>query len=157
MKLKLFADYFQFYLQDDDVTVGNLADAWNPDASERLRVAVAPRVVGVGTARNSTVTVEITVMKKPPRFAARSCEHAVEADLLCETGRIVVAGCTDSFPDARRVRVNKGRWRVRVVYGGRSTSRDALGDRLTYKISLWRSENCAPVAVLKQGPIPWAG
>ena len=55
MKLEFFADYFQFYLQDDDPAFGNLAEAWTEDATQRLRIAVAPGIVGVGTARNDTV------------------------------------------------------------------------------------------------------
>lgn len=39
-KLTLFADCFQFYIQDENVD-GNLSDAWTDDAVERL-LAVAP-------------------------------------------------------------------------------------------------------------------
>lgn len=30
-KFKLFADYFQFYIQDEDAD-GNLSDSWNDEA-----------------------------------------------------------------------------------------------------------------------------
>ena len=32
---KLFADYYQFYLQDE-CAEGNLGDSWSPEAVERL-------------------------------------------------------------------------------------------------------------------------
>ena len=56
----LFADYFQFYLQDDDQSFGDLSAAWTGEATERL-LAVAPHVIGVGTARNMTVPVSVSV------------------------------------------------------------------------------------------------
>lgn len=46
----LFADYYQFYIQDDDETKGNLGDSWSQEAVERL-LAIAPGAVGVGTVR----------------------------------------------------------------------------------------------------------
>src|SRR5262245_14606727 len=57
----LFADYHQFYVQDDDPSFGDLSKAWTEEAVARL-MAVAPHVVSVGTARNTDVlvTVEIT-------------------------------------------------------------------------------------------------
>ena len=45
--LQLFADYYQFYLQDDDSEYGDLSEAWTDEAMERA-LAVAPHVVGIG-------------------------------------------------------------------------------------------------------------
>ena len=55
----IFADYHQFYLQDDDQTFGDLSEAWTEEATERL-LAVAPHVIGVGTVRNTTVPVSLS-------------------------------------------------------------------------------------------------
>jgi hypothetical protein len=49
----LFADYYQFHLQDEPA-VGDLGEAWNGDAVHR-QLAVAPSTIGVGTARNVEV------------------------------------------------------------------------------------------------------
>lgn len=48
----VFADYFQFYLQDDDTQLGDLSEAWTPEAVDRL-LAVVAGAVGVGTVRNT--------------------------------------------------------------------------------------------------------
>lgn len=157
MKLELFANYFQSHLQDDDQALGNLADAWTEDATQRLRIAVAPGVVGVGTARNDTVVAELEVTAVEPALNAALWEHVVEADLHCATGRIVIAGCTDYFPDARRLNVDRGKYRVRVLYGAGTPGYDNAGDELAYRIQLWPTVEAQPVAVVKQGPIPWAG
>ena len=43
-----FADYFQFYLQDDGMQLGDLSEVWTPAAVDRL-IAVAAGAVGVHT------------------------------------------------------------------------------------------------------------
>ena len=58
-RFELFADYFQFYLQDEAAS-GDLSDAWTPEAVEQL-LAIGPGVIGVGTVRNVDVPVEIEV------------------------------------------------------------------------------------------------
>jgi hypothetical protein len=54
--LSIFADYFQFYLQDDAAPLDEIdfADAWTEDAVER-QLAATSRAIGVGTSRNMTV------------------------------------------------------------------------------------------------------
>ena len=51
--LELFADYHQFYLQDE-VADGNLGDSWTPEATDRL-LAITEGTIGVGTLRNMKV------------------------------------------------------------------------------------------------------
>jgi hypothetical protein len=155
--LELFADYFQFYLQDDDISLGNLGNAWGHDAVERLRIAVVPNTIGVGTARNDTVPVDIEVFEERPPIELEAWEHVVEADLEVQTGRIVVAGCTDYFADAARLTVPPGLYRARVLYGDRQAATDTLGDMLRYRVELWPTSSPSAVSVAKQGPMPWSG
>ena len=58
----LFADYFQFYLQDEKVD-GNLSDAWTEQAVQDL-LAIAPGTIGVGAVRNMDVPVEVELFKQ---------------------------------------------------------------------------------------------
>ena len=104
MQIDLFADYFQFYLQDDEISVGDVSDAWTEDAVQRLRIAVVPHAIAVGTARNDTVPVEIEVLASEPSADFGSWEHVVEADLSITTGRVVVAGCTTTSRMRREFR-----------------------------------------------------
>ncbi|MBN2375205.1 MAG: hypothetical protein JXD22_02300 [Sedimentisphaerales bacterium] len=55
---KIFADYHQFYLQDDDQNKGDLSEAWSQEAVDRL-LAIAPNVVGIATIRNIDVSVSV--------------------------------------------------------------------------------------------------
>jgi hypothetical protein len=144
----LFADYFQFYMQDE-LADGNLSDSWNEEAVARL-LAVAPGTVGVGTVRNMDVPISIEVLDGVPPLELELWDHVVECTILVQGNRIVVAGCTDYFPDAARIEVAPGTYRVRVGYAGlASISEDGLSGNDSYKLQLWQSEAIEP-RVLKQ-------
>jgi hypothetical protein len=77
-------------------------------------------------------------------------DHIVEAALSVTSGRIIVAGCTDYFPNAQRINVSPGTYRVRVSYGALdSLSQDGLGGHDHYRVQLWRAPSIA-VRILKQ-------
>src|SRR5437899_7893584 len=104
---EIFADYHQFYLQDDDQSFGDLSAAWTDEATERL-LAVAPHVIGVGTVRNLTVPVSVAVHESRPQISEEEWDHITAASLQIDTGRVVVAGCTDYYPEAARIEVVPG-------------------------------------------------
>ncbi len=144
----LFADYFQFYLQDESA-YGDLSDAWSEEAVARL-LAVAPGVVGIGTARNMDVPVSIEVLEHPGAVDFEEWEHVVECSLVVESGRIVVAGCTDYFPEASRIHVKPATYRVRACFSGLSqVSDDGLSGEDKYRILLWPAPPTEPT-ILKQ-------
>ena len=118
-ELTLFADYFQFYIQDEAAN-GDLSDAWNKETTERL-LALAPGTVGIGTVRNMDVPVTVEILEHAPDDDSSEWDHVVEASLDVESGRIVIAGCTDYVPDAKRIEVAPGSYRVRVSYGALDT------------------------------------
>jgi hypothetical protein len=136
IELTIFADYHQFYLQDDDERFGNLSDAWTPEATERL-MAVAEHVVGIGTVRNMNVPVRIELGPQLPTLDRSQWARINQASLICDTGRIVVAGCTDYFPDAKRLSVSPGIYDVLVGYKNlASLSEDGLEGDDSYHIFL---------------------
>ena len=136
IELTIFADYHQFYLQDDDERFGNLSDAWTPEATERL-IAVTEHVVGIGTVRNMNVPVRIEVGPQLPTLDRSQWDKVNRASLVCDTGRIVVAGCADYFPDAKRLSVSPGTYDVLVGYKDLgSLSEDGLEGADSYHIFL---------------------
>jgi hypothetical protein len=148
LELSLFADYFQFYIQDEAAT-GDLSESWNEEATARL-LAEAPGVIGIGTARNMDVPVAVEIHDQEPDDDSSAWDHVVEAQLNLASGRIVVAGCTDYFPDAKRVEVPVGSYRARVSYGALKTlSEDGLSGEDHYRVQLWLAPPM-PVRVLKQ-------
>jgi hypothetical protein len=135
-RFELFADYFQFYLQDE-AAVGDLSNSWGPEAVERL-LAIAPGTIGVGTVRNMTVPVEVEVAQQPPSEDLDGWDRVNECSIEIPTGRLVVAGCTDYFPDAARLAVQPGSYRARIYYRGLNTvSANGLEGADFYRIVLW--------------------
>lgn len=146
--LELFADYYQFYIQDEAAD-GNLSDAWTEEAVDRL-LAVAPGTVGIGTVRNMDVPVTIDILDREPKFNADKFDHIVECSILIESGRIVAAGCTDYFPDAARIEVRPGTYRVRISFEGlNSLSADGLEGKDRYHLQLWPA-SAGQIEIMKQ-------
>ena len=145
---ELFADYFQFYLQDESAE-GNLGESWNEEAEARL-LAIAPGTIGVGTVRNMNVPVTVEILDVEPDSDLDSWDHVTECSLDVPTGRLVIAGCTDYFPDAARIEVPPGTYRARISYGSLNTlSEDGLDGEDRYQIQLWQGSATGP-HVLKQ-------
>jgi hypothetical protein len=146
----LFADYHQFYLQDEAAD-GNLADSWTPAATARL-LALAPGTIGVGTVRNTTVPVDVEILERPPDETLDKWDQVNECSIDVVSGRMVIAGCTDYFPDAARITVPPGTYRARLFYGKLDAlSDDGLAAEDHYRVALWLGETTAPF-VLKQRP-----
>ena len=148
-EFELFADYHQFYLQDEEAE-GDLSDNWTEQAVESL-LALAPGTTGVGTVRNMIVPVTIEVHDGEPEKDFALWEQINEWSIDVPSSKIVVAGCTDYFPDAARISVEPGTYRARVFYGDLDTlSEDGLDGDDKYKVALWRGERIEP-KVIKQG------
>ena len=147
-ELRLFADYHQFYIQDENAD-GDLSDAWTDEAVERL-LAVAPGTVGIGTVRNVDVPVTIAVLEREPTLDTDKFDQVVECSIVLKSGVIVVAGSTDYFPDAARIKIPSGPYRVRAGFKGlESVSADGLEGKDQYHLQLWPAP-MGTVDILKQ-------
>jgi len=146
---QIFADYHQFYLQDDDQSFGDLSEAWTQEATDRL-LAVAPHVIGVGTVRNMTVPVSVIVHNSRPEIDAEKWDHIVTASFRVDSGRIVVAGCTDYYPEAARIEVRPGVYEAIICYANlASLSPDGLEGDDSYHIHLFPGQEIEP-AIIKR-------
>ena len=137
--LRLFADYCQFYLQDESA-IGDLSNAWSQVAVNRL-LAVAPGVVGVRTASAAVVPVSVELLDAPPTEDFESFEHVVECSLNVQSLAIVAAGCTDYLPDAQRISVVPALYRVRVCFAGLEPEA-ATQER--YRVQCWQAPLVQP-------------
>ena len=147
---ELFADYFQFYLQDEQAEA-NHAEAWTDEAVENL-LGTAPGIVCVGTVRNMDVPVTIEVCDTEPVLDLAPWDHVMECDIDIPSGRLVVAGCTESFPDAARITLEPGCYRARILYGALdSLSEDRLDGDDHYHVLLWKAAS-AGTHVIKRRP-----
>jgi hypothetical protein len=114
--LNLFADYYQFYLQDDDIGKGIKGEHWTQQAVDML-LAVSPYGISIGTVRNMTVPVTIELHDKEPSIEKGRWDHINKCSMRIETGKIVVAGCMDDFAKALRIQVSPGCYQVIICYG----------------------------------------
>lgn len=150
VKTELFADYFQFYIQDENVT-GDLSNAWSEEAVNRL-LAIAPGTIGVGTVRNMDVPVTIKIFSEEPELQAdlNSIQHVNECDLETQSDKLAIAGCTEYFPEAMRLEIGKGLYRARVYYGNLDKlNEDQLDGEDFYEIHFWPSESKSEVKIIK--------
>lgn len=150
---ELFADYFQFYLQDERAPWPDLPNFWTPEAVNRL-LAVAAGTIGVGTVRNMSVPVTIEIVENEPDNDTSSWDQVNECSMEIQSGRIVVAGCTDYFPDAARINVSPGCYRVRLYYGSlKALSENGLEGDDHYKVVLWPGSP-VDLRIIKQRELP---
>ncbi|CAA2100197.1 hypothetical protein [Variovorax paradoxus] len=144
----LFADYFQFYIQDESAD-SDLSDAWTEEAVERM-LAVEAGVVGIGTARNMDVPVTVEILDAPPPLEPDRWDHIVECTLVNGSANLAIAGCTDYFPDAARIPAPPGTYRLRACYAGLDTlSEDGLEGDDRYLLQLWPAP-AIDITVVKQ-------
>ena len=150
--LVLFADYFQFYLQDEP-SVGDLGDSWTEEAVQNL-FALAPGIIGVGTVRNMHVPVTVEIRDSGPEEDSNSWDQINECSIEISSGTLVVAGCTDYFPEATRIQVKPGPYRARIFYANLDSLREnGLEGDDKYKVVLWPAPFGDPI-VLKHRDTP---
>ncbi|MEU8265436.1 hypothetical protein AB0C02_33165 [Micromonospora sp. NPDC048999] len=112
VKLTLFADYYQIHAFDEG-SQADFGDEWTDQAVDD-RLAVAEDGVAIGTTVNVNVAVSVEVLNGPPADDSIEFDHVVEASIRCSSGHLVVMGCTDYEPDARRFPVTAGWLRLRA-------------------------------------------
>lgn len=135
-QFEVFADYHQFFLIDENDDHLVPEDISNEDIERRM--IPARGVVTIFTARNMTVPVTIEVHSSEPAVDLTLWDHVVEGSLEVKSGKVVVMGCTDYYPDSPRVRCSRGWQRVRAHYGDlESLSDDGLDGADHYMIQLW--------------------
>ena len=143
-EFELFPDYYQFYLQDEQITDG-LADSWTEQACKDL-FAIALGTIGISTVHNTDdVPVTVEIHTSEPTEDLAEWDHIVTASIDIPSGKIVIAGCTDYFPDAARISVTPGVYQLLVFYAGfDSVSADGT-DR--YKVALWPGQSIDPQVI----------
>lgn len=151
IKLEIFADYFQFYIQDENAN-GDLSEKWTDEAVEQL-LAITDGTIGVGTVRNMDVPVTIKTFDTEPAFLT-DVENVIgqinECNIEVNSGKIVIAGCTDYFPDAKRIELKNGIYRARIYYGNLDKlSEDGLDGEDFYEVHLWMTNKQENSKIIK--------
>jgi len=133
--LEIFADYFQFYVQDAD-TDENFAEGWTDETVAAMFVS-KNTAVAIGTARNTDVPVRLEIHESRPG-EPDGWERQNSAALAVNSGRLQVIGCTDYGPDAFVRLIAPGHYMVRVSYFDLETlSEDGLDGDDRYLVQVW--------------------
>ena len=67
------------------------------------------------------------------------------------SGNLVIAGTTDYFPEARRIKLKNGWYRVRVNYANLTKlSEDGLVGEDRYELIIWPDQHEKPMQVINQ-------
>ncbi|MEU0572810.1 hypothetical protein ABZ297_46420 [Nonomuraea sp. NPDC005983] len=165
----LFADHFQFYLQDAEtygaaIKIGDVdGDPWAEEASDTLRIGVETFSIAVATARQDWVLIKLRVHQSPPPpEPLAEADHVVEADLDLPTGQLSVYGCAQEPGTEEVIALPPSRYRARISYLSTEvvpphTNDDEPGDHFEHRVEMWATAQATSIRVLKQGPNPWAG
>src|SRR6266851_298191 len=157
LELELFADYFQFTLEDERQAERVSGTVFDPphDWWEQLStcmLAVDTGIIWVSTVRNMTIPIRLDLFDTPPLDEFSAWDHVAEASIDVPSGRLVVTWPAEYLPHAARFPIEPGTYRVRIYYGGlESISEDGLDGEDHYSIALWPATYQAP-AILKRWP-----
>jgi hypothetical protein len=152
--LTLFADYFQFSIEDENAEDSDFGDKWTISAIESLlAIGDKGKSIGIGTVRNMTVPIALKVFSSEPPVQIDKLENVGqinECDLEITSGKVVVIGI-DYYPDAKRIELENGIYRLRIYYGNLNTlSEDGLDGDDFYEIHLWKTDKKEDVKILLQ-------
>ncbi|MEL6674696.1 MAG: hypothetical protein AAFR61_20975 [Bacteroidota bacterium] len=133
------ATQFQFYLQDEDVPRFH-PEQW-PEQANTARLKVVPGLLAVRAARAMRVPVSLKIFaREAPMVEGRNglYTHVIEADLQVDSGKIRLLSQRDKWADVFPIRVDRGRYRVRVYFANLHTLRKngQEGDDF-YDLHLW--------------------
>lgn len=145
-RFRVFADYFQFIVQDEN-SEDDFATIWTEEAVNCM-VAVGETAICPGTLRNVEVPVEVHVLGAEPTVLLDECDHIVEGAFGSPTGRIVVMGCTEYFPDSPQFEIAPGIYRFLYLISGVQTitAEWEPADDL-YRLYIWPGEPRSPHVV----------
>ena len=148
VRLNIFADYSQFYLEDGHYVHSDLPRLWNEQSSADM-IAAAPGVVAVGTARNFDVPVTVRILDSEPEEVPDRWDHVAEASLAPPSGELLISGPTD-WPDAERLVIEPSDYRVRVYYARlENVAANGIDGDDFYEVVLWPGAE-EPLRVLKR-------
>ena len=146
--LEIFADYRTIYAQDED-SDSDLSGLIS-NKSLKTRLIYTPEQIIIFTARNMSVPLTIEKVESEPNIDLDPRDHVIECSINLSSGSLLIAGGTDYFPDATRISVQPGIYKMRIFYGGLNTiSKDGLDGNNNYRIIFLPTEQLSDIAVLK--------
>ncbi|MFD3873268.1 hypothetical protein [Streptomyces sp. NPDC058623] len=134
----------------DEEAEGDFGDAWT-DQAVQDGLCVTDGGLAVGTAVNVTVAVSVHILGERPADDREDFDHVVEAGLHLASGRLVVMGCSEYFPDSARfdmpadwVRVRASRRNLAAAVHADIDSYDSPETTEHLRLQAWPAPFSAP-------------
>jgi hypothetical protein len=130
-QLGVFADNFQFHLQDRG-NESEFPEDWNDSLLQRL-FACGKAVVGVGTVRDLDCEITLEVYEEgldekerdeEPQLAPY--DHVAQCNIELPSGQLLIGGCTTPFEETTKIDLPAGHYGVRIFWSNLEST-DALG------------------------------
>jgi hypothetical protein len=84
------------------------------------------------------VDVEIEVRSERPQIDYSEWDNIAEASIRTPSGKLVVMGCTDYLPDAKRIEIEPGDYQLLSLAGGIDSIKNEWEPANDlYKVILW--------------------
>jgi hypothetical protein len=149
LDFEIYADYNQFYLECES-SPHKSDEVWDSEnvAFNRM-LGVGEKLIAVGTARYRTVPVSIEFYDTEPRLEFENYSRINECSLEVSSNKLILSGCTEYLPDAARIEVEPGTYRVRILYGNAETITDEDNGDDFYILQLWKDAEFRGVETLK--------
>lgn len=137
----------------DEESEKDISELWTVKGAVENLLVVTKEIIGIGTARNMMVSVTVEIFDTMPSLANQmdSWDQVAECGINVLSGKVVVMGGSDYFPDAIRILVSRGYYAVRIYWGNlNSLSEDGLSGEDNYRIILSRSEQKQSLVFIKR-------
>lgn len=144
--VEVFADYYQFYVQDGVVEPSAALDWTDEDIEHRAKVS--ENLVVICPLRNMEVPVSVEIHASNPLLDWNEYDHVVQCGLALPSGVLQIHECTGG--EVLRINIDPGCYDVLAMYGGLDAIDDhgLEGDDF-YRIALWPAAEVEPLRVLK--------
>jgi len=144
--LEVFADYYQFHIQEPGAAGESMTDWTAADVAVMAKVDFS--VVALCPVRNMTVPVHLEIRDTEPVYDLEGVDHAIRCSLDLPSGELQVSEAWGT--EYLRLRLPGGTYGLLALYCGLGTlSEDGLDGDDSYRVILWPSSPC-PLTVLKQ-------
>lgn len=150
--LSIFADYHQIYLCDPAHNE-DWSALWTDETVDD-RVVATPHTLVFSTGRNMMVPVSVIEHSAAPDIEAmaHTADHVVAGSLLCSSGELKLAGCTDYLPDAFAMPMPPGLIGAAFLSFDLASIDpvDGLDGNDRYELHIWPTAQPVPVTVVKR-------
>ncbi len=128
--LTVFADNFQFQIQDQIEDEVEYPEDWNDNLLTQLFVA-GERLIGIGTVRDLDVDLTIEIYHDPMSeeemdkvINLDAYDHVVQCNIELESGKLMVTSSTTAYEDAAKFDLAPGQYGVRIFWSNLDSSDD---------------------------------